>query len=65
MMCYYLNVHFQGQRVKLYDCVLQRTCIMWGLFGDFVTLLYQIIRIGSEIIHDFIQVRLKNCEGDY
>jgi len=22
MMCYYLNVHFQGQRVKLFTCIL-------------------------------------------
>ena len=26
-------------RIKLYDCVLQRTCVLWGLFDDFVTLL--------------------------
>ena len=40
--------------IKLHDCVLQRTRVLWGLFGDLVTVLWHIIRIGSEILRDFL-----------
>ena len=32
MMCYYLNVHLQGQRVKLWDAVVVPKCFLWSYF---------------------------------
>ena len=34
MMCYYLNVHFQGQRVNLIKGVLNPACSGWDPTAD-------------------------------